>query len=175
MNKNIVIFGCDNSGKTTLATSLKFICDLKYGSDNVYKVTSLGPKRTLTEQVNFMEKNLISEGVKIFDRFPLIEEYVCGPIFRNKNNFENYPASEGEKLLRSVDLFIFCYPGLFSVIDWGAREQMDGVKENVIELINGYNKIAFDLKKSGFNIVEYNYTTDSYKGSGVLEIARRLL
>lgn len=175
MNKNIVIFGCDNSGKTTLSSNLKFVFDLKFGQDNVFQIRSLGPGRTLNEQIDFMEKNLSMEGFKIFDRFPILEENVCGPIFRGKSNFENYPVEEQMKLLRYVDLFIFCYPGLFNVIKWGTREQMEGVKENVIDLISGYNKIAFDLKNSGFNIMEYNYTIDSYKGSGVLEIARRLL
>ena len=65
-------------------------------------------------------------------------------------------------LLKKVDLFIFCYPGLFNVLNWGEREQLDGVKDNALKLINAYNEMAISLKSLGFKVFEYNYNYTSF-------------
>lgn len=154
MNKNIVVFGCDNSGKTTLCENIvKYINETK--DIKAEYVRSLGPNKKLDEQVKFMKDNLSKDGVKLFDRFPLIEERVCGRILRGEDNFQNY--MEMVDLLKPVDLFVMCYPGLLSVLKWGDREQLTGVKENIVGLINGYNWVAYDYIKSGFNVTTYNY------------------
>lgn len=164
-NKNIVILGCDNSGKTTLSNQL-----VEYLKLNNYRVEykhSLGPNVTIEQQKQFMEDNLSNSCVTIFDRFPFIEEGVCGTILRGFNAFDSGDEEEDEKyekeLLSKVDLFILCYPGLFEVIDWGEREQMFGVKENIVNLIKGYNMVAVNLKNLGYNIKEYNYKCDDIK------------
>lgn len=155
---NIVIFGCDNSGKTTLA---KALCSEIKGSRYV---RSLGPNKTVDEQIKFMAENLNANRINIFDRFPCIEEYVCGNVLRGKNNFDGLDTSA---ILSKVDLFIFCYPGLLSVLDWGNREQLDGVKENIIELINGYTKYAYRLIQNKFRVEEFNYNTLNFIGEWV--------
>lgn len=147
---NIVIFGCDNSGKTTLAKTLCSVIE-----DSRY-VRSLGPNKTFNEQIRFMVDNLDVDRVNIFDRFPCIEENVCGNVLRGNDNFSGFDTST---ILDKVDLFIFCYPGLKSVLDWGDREQLNGVKENVVGLINGYNKYAYKLIQNGYRVEEYNYNT----------------
>lgn len=150
---NIVIFGCDNSGKTTLA---KALCS--EFEDSRY-VRSLGPNKTFNEQIKFMLDNLDVDRVNIFDRFPCIEENVCGNVLRGVDNFSGLDISI---ILDKVDLFIFCYPGLKSVLNWGDREQLIGVKENVVGLINGYNKYAYKLIQNGYRVEEYNYNTLSF-------------
>lgn len=163
MNKNIIIFGCDNSGKTTLAKSLETALSNK-GYNVEYK-HSLGPNVTKDEQMEFMTSNLEKDCITIFDRFPFIEEGVCGKILRNKSVYETgdfeYDKAVEENLLKNVDLFIMCYPGIFSVTNWGSREQMYGVKENIVSLVRGYNMLAINLKNLGYNIIEYNYKMDS--------------
>ena len=147
---NIVIFGCDNSGKTTLAKALCSVIE-----DSRY-VMSLGPNKTLDEQIKFMTENLDVTRVNVFDRFPYIEENVCGNVLRGVDNFSGLDTST---FLDKVDLFIFCYPGLKSVLNWGDREQLDGVKKNVVGLINGYNKYAYKLIQNKCRVEEYNYNT----------------
>lgn len=155
---NIVIFGCDNSGKTTLA---KALCSEIEGSRYV---RSLGPNKTFDEQIKFMVDNLDVDKVNIFDRFPCIEENVCGNVLRGSDNFSGLDTST---FLDKVDLFIFCYPGLKSVLNWGNREQLDGVKENVVGLINGYNKYVYKLIQNGYRVEEYNYNTLNFIGEWV--------
>lgn len=162
MNKNIVIFGCDNSGKTTLGKALEKEISKHY---NVEYKHSLGPKATKEEQMEFMTSNMEKDCITIFDRFPFIEEGVCGKILRNKSIYEtedkDYDRAIEERLLKDVDIFIMCYPGIFNVVNWGDREQMYGIKENIVSLIRGYNMLAINLKNLGYNIIEYNYKYNS--------------
>lgn len=160
--KKIVVFGCDNTGKTTLCETIQRSLKKIYKTDEVYIAKSLGPNKTVEEQVAFMEEMLNDENRSIiFDRFPIIEEATCGEVLRGKNNFAEWEGTDVINLLGKVDLFIFCYPGLFNVLKWGDREQLDGVKDNVLPLINAYNKMAFALKQLNFNVMEYNYTMDN--------------
>lgn len=161
-NINIVIFGCDNAGKTTLSNHI--IEYLKQKNIAVEYKHSLGPNVTIEQQKEFMEENISKSVVTIFDRFPFIEEGVCGTILRGVNAFdtgdEEKDTQYEKELLGKIDLFILCYPGLFEVIDWGEREQMFGVKENIVNLIKGYNMVAVNLKNLGYPIKEYNYKCD---------------
>ena len=145
-NKKIVLFGTDNSGKTTLGKSLAK--DLA----GIY-LPPLGPA-CLNDQLDYLEKNLEKSGVLIFDRFPVIEEEVCGNVFRGKSNFENIPI---DYFLNSIDLFVFCNPGLESILNWGEREQMSGVKKNIISLYAGYSEWFKKLKEAGEKVIEYNW------------------
>ena len=160
-NKKIVVFGCDNTGKTTLCNYIKdrFEHDVKEEcSDKIYIAKSIGPNKTVDEYIDFMKDELLNEDNVIFDRFPIIEEYTCGNVLRHKNIFE------GELVVpffKMVNVFVFCYPGLFNTLNWGEREQMDGVKENAVDLINSYNLMAYTLKSFGYNVIEYNYKVDT--------------
>lgn len=149
VNKNIVIFGCDNTGKTTLAHDLVTVLDCQGEF-----VPSAGPG-DLEYQEAYISKYLNKNGIKIFDRFAPIEESVCGTILRGENNFSD--SAMFSLYMNKVDLFIFCYPGLLNVMNWGEREQMAGVKDNVVDLINGYNRIANWIIKNGMSLFEYNY------------------
>lgn len=160
--KNIAVFGCDNTGKTTLA---KYLVEKISRENNIDELPiyqkSLGPNKTKNQQEEFMNLKTSGKGIVIFDRFPIIEEMTSGVVLRKKNNFQDSSKESIEYFLRLIDCYIFCYPGLFEVIDWKNREQLDGVKENVLDLINEYNKFAFTLKEYGFNVIEYNYKADT--------------
>lgn len=159
--KNIVVFGCDNTGKTTLAEFLvKSINKEKPELNPIYK-KSLGPNKTKSEQIKFMDSMTNIESLVVFDRYPIVEEMTSGIVLRGKNNFQDSSKELIEYYLRKIDCYIFCYPGLFNVIKWDDREQLDGVKENVLDLINQYNRFAFALKECGINVIEYNYKADT--------------
>lgn len=153
MVKRIVIFGCDNSGKTTLANNLSKELD-------AVVLKPLGPA-DLKTQMKHLDNCLLMEESIIFDRFPPIEEEVCGNVFRLKNNFLNCPEDSLKFYYDSIDLFIFCNPSISSVVNWGEREQMKGVKENVPQLISGYIKKFLELRSKNCKVVEYNWEKDS--------------
>lgn len=153
-----VVFGCDNTGKTTLCRNLRDYLNEQY---NVEIAKSIGANKSLYEYMEFMKSNIEKENIVIFDRFPIIEEATCGKVLRDSNIFGKWDSIETMEILESIDAYIFCYPGLFNILNWGNREQMSGVKDNVLKLINAYNEIAVALKSIGLNVFEYNYTKDN--------------
>ena len=159
---NIVVFGCDNTGKSTLCSQLANLLneDSEYTAEAIH---SLGPNKTLDEMLDFMNRNLAPRGsthTRIFDRFPIIEESIYGPLLRGENKFAGIITKE---ILDKVDLFVYCYPGLFTVLNWGDREQMDGVKDNALDIIAGYNRLAVKLRLAGYNVKEYNFKCDDFR------------
>lgn len=146
MNKKIVLFGTDNSGKTTLGKALA------EEIGGIY-LPPLGPT-SLGFQISYLDVSLNQEGILIFDRFPVIEEEVCGNVFRGGSNFENVPY---DQYIDAVDMFVFCNPGLEAILNWGEREQMSGVKEKIISLYAGYSLWFKKLKDAGKNVIEYNW------------------
>lgn len=160
MNKNIVIFGCDNSGKTTLCQRLQYELSDKY---NVKIAKSIGPKKRIEEYVGFMDENLSENCVTIFDRFPIIEEATTGIVLRHENIFDKVVNQKEfyDKYLGMVDLFIYCYPGVDNILRFGEREQMNGIIENIQYLIPSYLQYFLMLKRYKYNVFEYNYSIDN--------------
>ena len=154
-SKKIVIFGCDNSGKTTLANELVSKFGFEY-------IRSPGPV-SRDEQIDFLKSKLDSDTDMVFDRFAIFEENVCGNILRGHSNFSDIPEAVAMDLFYSkVDLFIFCNPGFDEIENWGDREQMDGVKENANKLWEGYKEIFRGLKNNSLNVIEYNWKSELY-------------
>lgn len=171
MRIDIVVFGCDNSGKTTLCNTIASY--LKNEGMNAYVTHSCGPGSIL-KHINFLAEVLKDKKdkgleIQIFDRFPIIEEFVCGNVLRGFDSFKPYPESVS-KFMGKVPLFIHCDPGIDFIENWGEREQMDGIKENARNLFNMYKAVPMH-----FNIesrtVKYDYTKDnpSYLSKSILD------
>lgn len=75
---NIVVYGCDNSGKTSLANHIAEKFKLEYVRSKG------GPNMSTQEVLQYLDKNL-DEGNKVFDRFSIIEEYTNGLVLRGKD------------------------------------------------------------------------------------------
>lgn len=158
---NIVIFGLDNSGKTTLANSLAELVE-REGNKCKY-VHSLG-NVSLDQQLEFLNHELLEDteyDYKIFDRLPPIEEKVYGVILRGVNRYGNLGFER--VWLSKIDLFVFCNPGFDTITNWGTREQMDGVIDNSKTLYNRYLEVYNELVNSGYNVKTYNFKMDDYK------------
>lgn len=147
IGKKIVIFGVDNSGKTTLSEKLKEIFP------NYQVKHSPGPVPA-DEMVKWMDENVFNPQDLICDRFPLIEEGVIGPILRGTNVLKNVDSN---RYYNNIDLFIFCNPGLDKIQKWGTREQMNGIKENVSALYDGYYHKFRLLSFVDLPVVEYDW------------------
>ena len=159
---NIVIFGMDNSGKTTLGNNLKNYLDDIYPATYVHSLGNV----PLDDMIKFIETELLPPGAeqfKIFDRFPIIEEEVYGRLLRGESKFDNLEVGYKEKQLAKIDLFIYCDPGFDSITNWQGREQMDGVIDNAKKLYKAYNKLVKELTKKNYNIKTYNFNTDDFR------------
>lgn len=152
MSKKIVVFGPDNSGKTTLVQNIHDA--LPYFN----KSHSLGPV-SVEEMLKYTEDNLNSEEDFIFDRFPMIEEATCGYVLRGLNKFENM-IDKVLDCFERVDLFIYCDPGLAVIMNWGDREQMDGVKDNIGRLKMAYDGVYKTLLSIQCPVIRYNWKND---------------
>ena len=142
MTKTIVVYGCDNSGKTTACQNLEEIL-LERGY-RVKVIHSPGPVSAV-EMVKFMAENTINDpniDIRILDRFPAIEEPVYGPLIRGENKLKDF-KNLCMLFMDQVDRFIYCDPGISSVENWGDREQMDGVKENAKLIRDSYIALVY--------------------------------
>lgn len=152
---NVVIFGPDNSGKTTLANQLK--------SEGFQYVRSLGAGKTAQAYLEYLD-TCLSDAEKneknlVFDRFSVIEEAVNGPIFRNVNLMDKYFV-DIDRFLKRIDLFILCLPKKEVITNWGDREQMVGVKENIETLMHDYLEYGHKLDEKKMKIIPYDWTQD---------------
>ena len=156
---NIVIMGLDNSGKTTLANSLTELLNENHTCKYVHSLGNV----PLEKQLEFLNHEILEDNnydYKIFDRFPIIEEKIYGPILRNNNRYANLNVED--YWLSKINLFVFCNPGFDTISNWGEREQMDGVINNSKILYEEYLKVYDDLKNKGYNIKTYNFKIDDY-------------
>lgn len=158
MIKKIIIFGADNTGKTTLANNIV----KRFPEAKVVK--SLGPA-SYEDQVEYIESHVVSPDVEVFDRFPIIEEFTCGRVLRNKNNFSEVSKTWIKMVFDKIDLLIFCDPGMENILNWGTREQMEGIKENIEKLYKAYLEFPSEIsKKYGVDLSKklicYNWVND---------------
>lgn len=168
--KNIILYGCDNSGKTTAANDIVEI--LKEDNLKCEMLHSLGPVST-REMLNFMLDHIKDDDsldVRVFDRFPCIEEFVYGPIIRGNNGLELY-RDTCLYALSHIDLFIHCKPSLDVVENWGEREQMDGVKSNAEKIYAAYDHIPemFNIQD---RVITYDWTKRTEEGKSLKDILK---
>lgn len=142
MTKTIVVYGCDNSGKTTACQNLEeILLERGYRAKVIH---SPGPVSAV-EMVKFMAENTRNDpdiDIRILDRFPAIEEPVYGPLIRGENKLKDF-KNLCMLFMDQVDRFIYCDPGISSVENWGDREQMDGVKENAKLIRDSYIALVY--------------------------------
>ena len=148
----IIILGMDNSGKTTLANYLKDLL-------NYPLINSLGPKYTKEEMENFMLKHLKNNKDVIFERFPLFEEIIYGNVLRNESKF-NLNDKIYKLLKKDKNLcIIYCRPSRDNILNFGTREQMEGVIEKSNNLINAWDNLFMNHIMIDFNgrFIRYDY------------------
>ena len=136
---NVVVYGCDNSGKTSLANH---IAD-KFGFE--YVRSKGGPKMQTKEVLDYLEENLNNGKKSVFDRFSIIEEFTNGIVLRGTDRFDDeyidklrdlYTIfTENELACKGRPLFIF---------DWtkdSDYKKFDGWFEATIENTANIKKI----------------------------------
>lgn len=143
----IIVIGMDNSGKTTLVKNLSEALDLE-------SIVSCGPKPK-HEQVEWTMTQLGKQRV-VFDRFTVLEEMVYGPKLRSKSNFEINDFLV-QVIKKEGCILVYARPDKGTIMNFGEREQMEGVIENAEDLIRRYDSLVWDLVMDGFTVIPYNY------------------
>lgn len=150
---NVVVYGCDNSGKTSLANHIAEKFNLEYVRSKG------GPSMSTQEVLQYLDKNL-DEGNKVFDRFSIIEEYTNGLVLRGKDRFQD-EFIDKESFLNRIDLFIYACPSMEAVKNFGDREQMDGIIENIDRLREMYRVFTVnDVISADRSLIVFDWTKD---------------
>jgi hypothetical protein len=149
----LILDGPDNTGKTTLAHKICSEFGLKYlHSPSEYKYD-------FSKMIDWARQELSTDRYALYDRFSPITDQVYGPVLRGGTPYLD--TEEGRSvvdLLRvTPHLIIYTRPSKESILRFGDREQMDGVIENAEKLLVKYDALFYDLMKSGYNIVGYNW------------------
>ena len=152
---NVVVYGCDNSGKTSLANH---IAD-KFGFE--YVRSKGGPNMQTKEVLDYLEENLNNSKKSVFDRFSIIEEFTNGIVLRGKDRFDDEYIDK-DHFLSQIDMFIYACPSMDTVKNFGDREQMDGIIDNIDKLRDLYTIFTEnELACKGRPLFIFDWTKDS--------------
>lgn len=151
MDQKIIVVGMDNTGKTTLVNQLSEFY-------NCESIKSLGPGYTRLEMIDEIKRKLDLPGRKILERFSILEECVYGQVLRNNPKF----TIDDMDWIRDYDfVIIYCRPEDDVIYNFGDREQMEGVIEQRVALVNKWDELVMELSKRGFVILTYDWTKHS--------------
>lgn len=167
---NIIILGVDNAGKTTLAKDLSEI----YSLDFVVSPGPLKNNEVIQDRIDFLRDNL-EKGNKVFDRFYIFDDSVYGPVIRKDPGPTAMAKEESVEFLKELTqeysdtVFIYCRPSVNTIVNTlDDRPQMNGVKDNIHDLITYYDMLIFILRQYTFepyniNCFDYDYNNrDDY-------------
>lgn len=145
----IIVEGPDNSGKSTLAWQL---------AEDLKRVLINNRQRPRNQEdiiaYSLDVYKMDQRWPLIMDRWAVISEPIYGPICRGTRILDPGVGWFLTEVLKPT--IVYCRPSDARLLDFGERGQMDGVKENAIELIKAYDKMI----KPDF---VYNYETDDYQ------------
>lgn len=155
----IIVEGCDNTGKSTLVAKLAE--DLK-----LLVINNKRRPKDYTEASNYLHQVMTSfPGIPtILDRLCTISEPVYGPICRNTHIYSQAQLrGDLDFLLRHNPTIIYCRPPVATILGFGDRPQMEGVKDNARSIIGAYDLTIDQLALQGFRVVHWDYTNYDYK------------
>jgi hypothetical protein len=163
----VILEGMDNSGKSTLAMKLHEALDFPIIKPPSYnKVYKQGEK---AQDACFLwNENILKETKRgnhpcysyIFDRHQLISTPVYEPVLFKRNTLVMHPwfGRLVYQFAENAPLIVYCRPPAEVILNFGDREQMKGVREEGIALLERYDIVIDQLKRAGFDVIEYDYT-----------------
>lgn len=145
----IIVEGPDGSGKTTLIEKLQHELKLPLhgrfcNSDGTVTDNEKSPRSILFDLAMEDIGSLSTQPPCIYDRHPMISEYVYGPIIRGElpEGFETNEARRALFTLANHTLLIICRPPLRALVSSvTAEKQMLGVLDNILPIRAGYDLI----------------------------------
>lgn len=152
----IILEGFDNSGKTTLGRQLSNIYNYAY-------VHSPGPMDGGIRLENYALREIANPKPVIYDRFPVISDQVYAPIIRNLPS--TFTVSKQGQIIKELFLayphiVIYCRPKDKTILNFGDREQMEGVKTSSKELIEAYDQLFYGDDTFTPHFITYDYEKD---------------
>lgn len=155
----IIIEGLDNTGKSFLVKRLSKDMGLLAMNNQRRPQAS----RDISDYMH-MVMDLSHRFPVILDRLALISEPIYGPICRGQFMLSNWQIHTLTYQLKDrKPAIVYCRPPDSIILKFGAEPQMPGVIEHGPELLKAYDISMAQLKLGGFNVITYDWTTDSYE------------
>lgn len=150
----VILEGADGSGKTTLATRIR----QELGQYSLFLRTSGPPSIVEIANVcHWIDSHPASLPI-IMDRYPIISEYVYGPIIRGKCKHALTLPKIASTLRHAM--IIYCRPSYEALREGVLREaQLEGVVLNHRDIVKAYDSLMSSLEGDGVYVKKYDYTT----------------
>lgn len=137
----ILLEGPDGSGKSTLVTELLQRFPQLTVHPKFVPSSGVGDRTEIYDKVCEDTAHFIERPIQIYDRHPMISEYVYGPVVRN--HLPQEWQSPSARLMRGIianhALVVWCLPGLETVKQNISQDRdMDGVVDNIAQIYNTY-------------------------------------
>lgn len=162
----IIIEGCDNTGKSTLAEKLSKDLGIEV-QHSVRPDPSLAPHNIMEHAKRQLRPRRI-----ILDRVFAISEYVYGRVIRGQSLLKEHHGDAFMELYQRQHMIIYCRPSDKVIQDNKGRDQMEGVVDNFPKIIAEYDDLIKELEQFYKGpIVCYDYTSRSSYGI-ILELAK---
>lgn len=130
----IILTGCDNTGKSSLA--LQLASDFNLPIIKSYKPTS---QEDITRFHHWAKASPVTP---ILDRHMAIDDLVYGNVLRGHSSSTTQIA----KLCRKGAFLVYCYPGYETVkASFNEREQLKGTHENLTGILHSFKSLMDDL------------------------------
>lgn len=111
----LIVEGMDGSGKTSLVERLSH--DLVIPIHKRAARSIEGPRKDLFEWAQLDVGTIVHQTFSVYDRHPMISEYVYGPVLRDgmDDRFHSIEATSMTAHLAANSMVIFCDPGIEQV------------------------------------------------------------
>ncbi len=153
----IVVEGCDNSGKSTIAAKLaKRLRGLLIKSEHIPPLNE-----HLQEYMEVLQAaEMYGNGVVVSDRHHVVSEPIYGDIIRGGHKLKEVTIKQA---LDQISAFVYCRPSDELILGTMAeRQQMAGVTKNASALLKGYDQFfGSDFEYYRQKVWTYDYTKDS--------------
>lgn len=161
----LIIEGMDGSGKSSLVSRLAADCDIPIhtrASDSI-----AGPVMNLWEWAENDVSTWPEQKFSIYDRHPLVSEYIYGPVTRGRVDERFFDEQYVYNWFTNNCVLIYCDPGweeVYRNLIKDPRNQMAGVLDNSKRLYLLYKAQMFqDMSQPGRVVLRWDYTNpDNY-------------
>lgn len=148
----IILEGPDNAGKTTLAKQLSKALGIPERHSE-----RPNPAWTPVECLEHSSRQLRPQRA-ILDRVYAISEPIYGPVCRGKSALGDKAREAILDLYQRPYLIIYCRPRRATILQNAGREQMPGVLENHVQLIQRYDDFMLDICRfSKCKVIQYDW------------------
>lgn len=163
----IIVEGPDGAGKTTLINRLSTDLQLPVASKFVKSSGEGSGTNDLFGEAYKDVVTMLDRPTMIYDRHPLISEYIYGPIVRGvlPPDFLSPKAHALMRMFEDQVHVIWCLPAMQicydNVADIDSAEQMEGVHSNIEAIWSMYHSMRLWWHGASSNVYDYTVADDA--------------